>query len=165
MIVFVIDNLHQIFKEKIHEFENEINSKTYTNLLNYSIFLMIIIKNSKDCKMLLEYLFDNNSKLVKDILNILRISRAYKKNKILQIYCNLFFDEYKEIFFNSGLDEMFIMNNEKFTKVNVEGVDVYPPTLYTNILNILLELDFTYEQYFTDKYFNYEEDKSISNII
>ncbi len=162
MINYLIENFHQDLKEKIEDFETQVNFRSYTNLLNCSIFFMIIIKHSSESKYLIEQIFDNNSKLVKDILTILKVSRNYKKNKILQIFCNLFFDEYKDIFFSNDLDNLFILNNEKFTKLNIEGTDIYPKDIYVKILNILKELEFTYEQYFTDKYFHFEEeDKSL----
>ncbi len=99
---------------------------------------MLLLLNTNECHFFLENVFENNSKIVKDLLTILKISKSYKKRKIFQIYCNLFFDEYKEMFFNNNMDELFILNNEKFTKLNIEGLDIYPRDFYKKILNIIL---------------------------
>ena len=74
--------------------------------------------------------------------------------------CNIFLDEYKEIFFPSNLEysleEMFIFNNQKFSEVNNEGLDIYPKSFYKNILENILQMEFSDERLFKT------EDKSIN---
>ncbi len=85
----------------------------------------------------------------------------------MRIFCNLFLDEYKETFFSTEdpiLEELFIINNIKFSKVNNEGVDKFPKEIYTGILKTILDLDLTYEKIFHKKTIE-EGDKSIGNII
>ena len=72
----------------------------------------------------------------------------------------------KEIFILNKVDELFILNNEKFTKINVEGLDIYPKEIYKIILDIVIKLDFTYEEYMTESYFNFEEeDRSLCILV
>ena len=43
---------------------------------------------------------------------------------------------------------MFIFNNEKFSEVNNEGLDVYPKSFYKNILENILQIEFSDERLF-----------------
>jgi hypothetical protein len=116
---------------------------------------MIILINLKRNTKFLIQIFDKNSKLIEVLISILRKENNCKKKskKISKILCNIFLDEYKLIFFNSDytLDEIFIYNNEKFSQVNNEGLDVYPKSLYKNILENLLNSEYSYEKLFYDE--------------
>jgi hypothetical protein len=120
---------------------------------------MLVLINLKNKKIFIEICFDKDSKVTKDIISMMKISKIYSKNKILHIFCNMFLDEYKEIFMNNKIDELFIINNEKFTKVNIEGLDIYPRGFYNYLLKIILDLDFTYEENLTEGNFNFEEEE------
>ena len=51
---------------------------------------------------------------------------------------------------------MFIFNNQKFSEVNNEGLDIYPKSFYKNILENILQMEFSDERLFKT------EDKSIN---
>jgi hypothetical protein len=107
---------------------------------------MIVLINLKDKKLFIENCFEKDSKVSKDIMKLISISRFFGTgNKVPNIFCNIFLDQYKEIFFIHKFDDLFIFNNEKFTKINVEGLDKYPKIVYQKVLNIILDLEFTYE--------------------
>jgi hypothetical protein len=116
---------------------------------------MIILINLKKDRIFISLIFDKNSKLIEILLDILKCEINLKKKKskkIAKILCNMFLDEYKEIFFNSEytLDEIFISNNEKFSEINNEGLDVYPKSLYTDILENLISTEYSYDKLFHD---------------
>jgi len=112
-----------------------------------------------------ELAFGKHSKVVKPILKILEQTADFEPHKRLaKIYCNLFFDEYKEMYFFHQLDELFITNNEKFTKVNTEGIEIYPKLIYQNLMGFFLRLDLTYEILFDGKKYT-AEDKPLIKVI
>src|SRR5689334_6495943 len=106
---------------------------------------MIVLINLKTKAEFIEICFSEKSKLTKKILTFLKFSNP--KNKIAIIFCNLFLDEYKvQVFLNNKKEDLFILNSKKFTKVNIEGLDILPKSFYTKILKIIFDLDFTYEE-------------------
>jgi hypothetical protein len=116
---------------------------------------MIILINLKKNRRFITSIFEKQSKLIEVLLDILKCEISFKKKKskkIAKILCNMFLDEYKEIFFNSEytLEEIFIHSNEKFSEVNNEGLDVYPKSLYTDILENLISTEYSYEKLFHD---------------
>lgn len=112
---------------------------------------MILILSMKNEKKFLISLFDKNSPLMKALFNLIKLSKCYyrdikkKNDKISKILCNLFFSEYKEIFLKNQLEELFIINHEKFSKINVECLDVYPPIVYESLFDFLLDFNFDYK--------------------
>jgi hypothetical protein len=126
---------------------------------------MIVLLNLKSKRLFVEMCFDKDSKVTRDIMTIMRLSKSYPKNQILNIYCNMFLDEYKQVFVSNKIDDLFILNNEKFTQVNTEGLDLFSKCIYKKLLRIIFDLDFTYEHNFL-MLNNYDEDNMpISKII
>jgi hypothetical protein len=143
----MITQLRYDMKDRLSIFETTPNLSNYTNLINYSLFFMLLLINLNTKKNFLEMLFEKDSKLIKILISYIKSScKNYQNsNKIARIYCNLFFDEYKNMFFLNEIEDLFILNNEKFTKVNTEGLDIYPKNVYINILETIKNLDFTYD--------------------
>lgn len=175
----LIDNFYCIFNDNLNIFNKEINLKNFTLLFCYSNVFMIILLNLKHKKVFLEHLFEKNSKMISLIIKIIKSSKNFhNSNRISKVFCNLFFDEYKEIFFlhnDPNLEEMFILNHEKLSEIIIEGVDVYPKQIYNHILLKLLNLEINFENVFKyiiknndnpskkeSKYYYQEEDKSLS---
>jgi hypothetical protein len=152
MLQKMLDCLTNLMRTKLENFEKEIDLNNYSVLYNYSIFFMILILNLKSNKTFLFLLFEKDSKLIKILLNILKNSSKYKNsNKISKILCNLFLSEYKDIFFSHKdpfLEELFISNFEKFSKVNIEGTDVFPKKIYSRILDNIINLKLSFEAIF-----------------
>lgn len=113
---------------------------------------MILLLNLKAKKSIVQLIFDKESKLIKILLSVIKASKSYNNStKIAKVFCNLFLDEYKEIYFSTCdplLEDLFIINNEKFSKINVEGVDVYPKSFYVDLMQNILNLKLTYEMIF-----------------
>ena len=107
--------------------------------------------------MFIELTFNKNSHIVKQIIKILGKTSVSDNKRISKIYCNLFLDEYKDLFYKWQRDDLFILNNEKFTKINTEALEIYPKSIYKNLLNFLLNLDMTYDIIFSSKKFKNEE--------
>jgi hypothetical protein len=106
---------------------------------------MIILLNN-NYELFVELTFEKGSKIVKTLIDMLKNSNSYKKDtKIQKILCHIFLDEYKELFFNYNLENLFILNNEKFTKVNTEGLDKYPKVFYQYLLVYTESLKFSYD--------------------
>lgn len=140
------------------QLKNGNTNKIYYNLINISLYIMTIIINLKDKRKTIQLFFDKNSKIVKQILETLELTSNFDYNKRIQkIYCNLFLDEYKSLFFDNQLDELFILNNEKFTQINTEGVDVYPKTIYIKLMKYLSRLDMTYTEIISTKKYQTED--------
>jgi hypothetical protein len=152
MLQKMIDCLTNLLKTKLENFEKEIDLNNFSVLYNYSIFFMVLLLNLKSNKTFLILVFEKDSKLIKTLLNILKSSLKYKNsNKISKILCNLFLSEFKEIFFfhkDHLLEELFIINNEKFSKINIEGTDIFPKKIYSNILENILNLKLSFEVIF-----------------
>ncbi len=156
------DSLKRYQSEQL---KNGNTNKAYYTLINISLFFMIILINLKDKKKIIELIFDKNSKIVKQILETLEHTASFDNHKrILKIYCNLFLDEYKSLFFDHQLDELFILNNEKFTQINTEGVDMYPKKIYMKLMNYLSRIEMNYTELISSKKYSIEE-KPLSILI
>lgn len=137
--------LTQMMDEKHEKFRKDIHNNTFYKLINHSLYFMILLINIKN-KNILNLIFEKDSKLVKILLNIIDNSKQFhKSNKICKIFCNLFFTEYREIFSKYELEELYILNNEKFTSINVENIDIYPKNVYCSILEKIFTLDLSYD--------------------
>ncbi len=154
MLKSIVTQLTNKIKEKLETFEKEATSTTFSVLLTYSYFFMILLLNLKTQKNFIHMVFKKESKLVKVLINLIKSSRSFQNsNKISKVFCNLFLDEYKEIYFlhdDPEIVELFILNNEKFSKVNVEGMDVYPKKIYQGVLESVLKFNLSYELIFSN---------------
>jgi hypothetical protein len=110
---------------------------------------MIILINCKSFLVLYENVFKKDSKIMKSILKLLKITKDFDPNKRLaKIYSNLFLDEYKEALFLNDLENLYMINIEKFTKVNTEALDILPKNFYSLLFEYLLQMDLTYDELF-----------------
>ena len=133
---------------------------------------MIILINLKTSKNFILFVFDRDSKLIKIILEIIKISKEYRNNnsnRITKIFCNLFLDEFKHLLYDPNAKDtlmldLFILNNEKFTKINTDGLDRYPNSIYQDILKIILDFNLTYDQIFSKNTFE-EDEKPIGKYL
>ena len=110
---------------------------------------MIIILNLKTEKNSFENIFDNGSTLTENIICSLNATNNYSKD-IFKIFSNLFLSEYKEVFIDFDLIDLFVTYNSKFSQVNTEGLDIYPNLVYEKMLENLQSFHFNYDALFTD---------------
>lgn len=152
-IIFFINELTHKMQQMLDNFSQDANLTTFSVLLNYSYYLMIVLLNLKKNKNFIYSSFKKESKFVKMLMTYITTSRLYKNsNKISKVFCNLFLDEYKEIYFlhdDPEIEDLFILNNEKFSEVNVEGIDIYPKIVYQSILEQVLNFEISYENIFS----------------
>ncbi len=134
-------------------------------LMNHCIFFMIVLLNIGSRKSLIMKIFADESEIIEILLEILKKTRFSKSTRIKKILCHIFFDEYYNIFFNNELEELYIINNSKFTEENTEGLDRYSKTYYVNILNTLVDLNITYEILSHNKVFPEGDEKSLSKLL
>jgi hypothetical protein len=135
-----------MFRDKVNQFsELQVGDKQYITIHYYSIFFMIILINLRTKKSFLELCFEKDSKVTRDIIRLISISKYYHSNRVPNVFCNIFLDEYRDIFFSNNIEDLFIFNNEKFTKINIEGLDKYPKEVYQKVLKLILDLEYTYE--------------------
>lgn len=130
--------------------------------MNHCIFFMIVLVNIGKSRSLVEKIFADESEIIEILLEILKQTKNSKYNRIKKILCHIFFDEYYNIFFNNDLEDLFIINNSKFTEENTEGLDKYSKIYYVNILNTLVDLNVTYEILSNNKVFSEGEEKALS---
>lgn len=124
---------------------------------------MFILLNISKNKNLIVKIFSNDSEIIQTLLDILTDTYNFKYDRIQKILCNIFFDEFLKIFSDLNLHELRILNNFKFTELNIAGLDKYPKSYYENILEILINFNFTYSQSLNNKK-NYDDtdDRNLS---
>ena len=133
--------------------------------MNHCIFFMIVFVNLKNNKNLIIKIFSDGSEIIEILLEILKQTKSAKSNKIKKILCHIFFDEFYHIFFDNNLEDLYILNNSKFTEENTEGLDKYSKFYYVNILNTLVDLNLTYEILSNNKVLPEGEEKVLSNFL
>lgn len=142
----------------------QINNFNYTTLINHCIFFMILLLNISKRKELIVKIFSDNSEIIEILLEILKQSNNIKgNNRIKKILCHIFFDEFYWMFFDNDLEDLYILNNSKLTEENTEGLDKYSKSYYVNILDSLLDLNFTYEYLSNSKVLPEGDEKALSN--
>jgi len=112
---------------------------------------MIVLVNIGTSKNLIIKIFSEESEIIEILLEILKQTKIAKSNRIKKVLCHIFFDEFYQIFFDNNLEDLFIINNSKFTEENTEGLDKYTKIYYVNILNSLIDLNITYDILSTNK--------------
>ena len=156
-----------MIKEKYNEYSITKEPNVYMQLQNYIVVFMIALINLQQKYNFVIQIFQKDSKLMHILYSTLKLSNEVNgnSNRISKILCNLFLDEYKEMFFlsselaedeslevtqelTSELEQLFIYNNEKFSKINIEGLDIYPKQLYTLSLEYLKSVDISFEVIF-----------------
>ncbi len=126
---------------------------------------MIILINCKSFLVLYENVFKKDSKIMKSVLKLLKITKDFDPNKRLgKIYSNLFLDEYKEALFLNDLENLYMINFEKFTKVNTEALDILPKNFYSLLFEYLLQMDLTYDELFKNLKVD-DKEKKMSKLV
>lgn len=126
---------------------------------------MIVLNNIGKSKNLIMKIFADESEIIEILLEILKQTKQSKSNRLKKILCHIFFDEYYNIFFDNELEDLYIINNSKFTEENTEGLDRYSKTYYINILNTLVDLNITYETLSNNKVLPEGDEKSLSKFL
>jgi len=126
---------------------------------------MIILVNVAKNKNLVKSIFSEDSEIIEILLEILKQTKTSKSNRIKKILCHIFFDEFYQIFFDNNLEDLFIINNSKFTEENTEGLDKYSKIYYVNILNTLIDLNITYELLSASKVIPDGEEKPLGKFL
>ena len=102
--------------------------------------------NCADLHFYLELFMEKDSEIINLIIEIIRKLRNFDINKrIEKIFYNIFLDDYRDLFFNNNLDQLFIYNYEKYKKHFTSPFEVFPKEIYSNLLELLFNLDVTYE--------------------
>jgi hypothetical protein len=102
---------------------------------------------------------------MKSVLKLLKITKDFDPNKRLgKIYSNLFLDEYKEALFLNDLENLYMINFEKFTKVNTEALDILPKNFYSLLFEYLLQMDLTYDELFKNLKVD-DKEKKMSKLV
>lgn len=126
---------------------------------------MLIIINCKCFLVLYEHVFKKDSKIMKTVLKLLKITKDFDPNKRLgKIYTNLFLDEYKEALFLNDLENLYMINFEKFTKVTTEALDILPKHFYSLLFEYLIQMDLTYDDLFKNLKID-DKEKKMSKLL
>jgi|LauGreDrversion4_2_1035121.scaffolds.fasta_scaffold1815922_1 hypothetical protein len=119
---------------------------------------MYVTINCAELQYYLESFISKDSQFINLVIEIIRKLRNFDINKrIEKIFYNLFLDDYRELFFSYKMDNLFIHNHEKFKKHFTAPFEVFPKEIYTNLLDLLFNLDVTYETLLKTKKYIPEE--------
>ena len=156
----LIKKFGKMMKRYCNNYKDETKEREFHHIMtNISLYFMIILKNFENENIFYEHVFKKKSKIVKQIIEII-IKSKQKDKRISKIYCNLFLDEYKEIFFKNKMEKLFILNNEIFSEKYTEGLDKYPKEIYEKMLIFLKKFDMTYDVLFSN-YKHKDDNKQI----
>jgi hypothetical protein len=106
---------------------------------------MLFIFNLKENADFLKHLFRKKSKLLRLVLETIKITKSVGSTICAKIFSNLFFQQYNEILISANLEKKMIFHNERFSQVNTDGIDQYPKEIYRTMLSHVLNLCVTYE--------------------
>ena len=114
---------------------------------------MIILYNCGETKSFLESLMEKNSKLLDLIVRIAEDTGNYdiKNKRVEKILHNLFENEYKVLFNNNKLDDLFNYNEEKFSNRMRTSFEVLDNNIYISLLRFLMDFNINYEKVFDKK--------------
>ena len=114
---------------------------------------MIILYNCGETKSFLESLMEKNSKLLDLIVRIAEDTGNYdiKNKRVEKILHNLFENEYKVLFNNNKLADLFNYNEEKFSNRMRTSFEVLDNNIYISLLRFLMDFNINYEKVFDKK--------------
>ena len=102
---------------------------------------------------------EKNSKLLDLIVRIAEDTGNYdiKNKRVEKILHNLFENEYKVLFNNNKLDDLFNYNEEKFSNRIRTSFEVLDNNIYISLLRFLMDFNINYEKVFDKKILVVEE--------
>ena len=131
-------------------------------MVNLTIYLMLIVLNCGDMKLFIETFFEKDSKVLALFMEIIKKTKNFDVNKRIEKNLhNFFLDEYRILFFNHKLDNLFILNHEKYKEYLKTPVEVFPKSVYFHLLEFLTNFEMNYDSLFNNKKYM-EEEKPLS---
>ena len=139
---FISETISGINDDVIYYYLNQSGQYMRLNVVeNFSISLLILLKNITNQSILIKLIAINSTLMVKIQEMVLINQNTLKIKKLLS---NLFLKEFKDIISKIEL-ELFIQLNEIYSKLNTESIDLYPKYVYKRLLDFLLEFDLNYD--------------------
>lgn len=144
-------------KERVDKYKKTKTFIDFCILQNYLTFLMIITLNLKNKKTFIRRLFKGKNHFIDKILEI--IFPLENNDKLLGILNNIFFSEYKDLFFKSKgeedeeLEKLFIEEQTKFLDKYNYISSFYEDNTYQKMFSILQTFSISYDNFFK----NYEK--------
>lgn len=124
----------------------------------------MIILNCKDIKSFLEAVFKKDSPFINSLIKVcVKTKEQNEKSIVPIIISNLFLEEYKSIFFQSNLDNVFIASKEKMKLIIEPRLNIRDKKHYSELLSYLLKFENNYSDLFDTEHIT-EEDYILSNI-
>ena len=141
-------------KEKILDFVRNPNYYNFSIVKNYLVFFMIVTLNLGHKADFIKSVFRGKGKFFGALLQAINPLPKNKKTLLLNILNNLFMGEYKDIYFNQEernleLEELFIQEQTKFSKIYIEGLYNYEEKTYRKMFEILRGFDLSYDNFFS----------------
>ena len=148
----ILSYLLPSIETKIEQYKIEPNFNNLSLIQNYVGFFMILALNLKQFPSFVKLIFEGQTKFFKTLTNMILKIKSSKKKRLLGILNNLFFSEYKDLYFNRGepdLEKLFIEQQYEFSKKYLETVTFYDEPTYKKMFNILSDFDISYQNFFT----------------
>ena len=148
----ILSYLLPSIETKIEQYKIEPNFNNLSLIQNYVGFFMILALNLKQFPSFVKLIFEGPTKFFKTLTNNILKIKSSKKKRLLGILNNLFFSEYKDLYFNRGepeLEKLFIEQQFEFSKKYLETVTFYDEPTYKKMFNILSDFDISYQNFFT----------------
>ena len=144
--------------KKIKTYNSKPDSHNFFLIKNYIIFFMIITINLKNFSSYVKKIYIGKKPFFKSLLDSINtIRQDKKKDELLSILNYLFFEEYKELYFNkeegeedNALEKIFIDQQLLFSTKNL-SISAYDENTYKKIYEILLKFDLSYDNFFDSK--------------
>ena len=134
---------------------------SYNNLMliqNFITFFMVLILNLKDNKSFVKIVFNGESQFFSKLCNIffsLEESEKEKLSGILNLLNNIFFEEYKQLFFSEKGDEelsnLYIKENTEFSSKWINNSEKFDNKTYKTIFDKLKDFDISYTNFFQNE--------------
>lgn len=138
----------------------------FSILQNYVTFFMIITINLKSNPNFIKKVFDDKLKFFNKLVKLFstHVSDEHRK-KLFRILNYLFLEEYKMIYFreegDQTLEELFIHQQTKFSKKNIDMMSYYENNTYEKMFEFLSKFSISYDNFFSNYHEKIkDEDKS-----
>jgi hypothetical protein len=155
------------FVELQSHFKKEMSLSKYYELVNCILLILIVLKNLKNEKTLYISLFKRNAKMMDLLETTVEFLKLTDQQEMLKIFVNFYNDqfEFKDLFCNLKLDELYEMNSKKIKKLlNFENYSLpknneISKKIFQKMLDSLLTFNFSYEFLFNNNHIKDTNDK------
>lgn len=158
--------IYDCIKEKIELYIKEKNKFDFIGIKNYLIFFMILFLNVSKSGVFIKLVFKDGTNFFQSLINLIKKLDEEDNNYLLGILNNLFFEDFKSLYFkknsserDESLESIFINNQLYFSNIYNNLCDGFGFKEYEYLLTKISNFDISYDTFFSKQKIDNSKDK------